>query len=166
MKKRNNRGFTLIELLVVVAIIGILAAVGVTAYSGYTTGAKQSTTKSIHSNLLKYIAAEWQKCSIDSSGQVMVKSTTAAQHIACASEGAAEIVTQLTNSTNSPLEDKDPFDGTYAIVATAGTGKAVAGDVVLSSSGKVITLTTCFKLDDAGTACHASGSMTNTVTIE
>ena len=84
MKKKNQKGFTLIELLVVVAIIGILAAVGVTAYSGYTEGAKKSTTKTIHANLLKYIAAELQKCSIDPNSNVMVKTAgTAAQEINC-----------------------------------------------------------------------------------
>ena len=46
--KNNYRGFTLIELLVVVAILGILASVGVVSYQGYTWSAQK---KSVELNL-------------------------------------------------------------------------------------------------------------------
>ena len=46
--RRHSLGFTLIELLVVVAILGILASVGVVSYQGYTWSAQK---KSVELNL-------------------------------------------------------------------------------------------------------------------
>ena len=60
----KQKAFTLIELLVVVAIIGILAAVGVVAYNGYTASAKRNAIKSNFKLVQKYVSAELMKCEI------------------------------------------------------------------------------------------------------
>ena len=54
----NKRAFTLIELLVVVAIIGILAAVGVVAYQKYISIAQTTAIKSQNNEINKFIKLE------------------------------------------------------------------------------------------------------------
>ena len=60
----KQKAFTLIELLVVVAIIGILAAVGVTTFTGFQEKAKVSTVKANFKSVVKYITVELMKCEL------------------------------------------------------------------------------------------------------
>ena len=60
----KNKAFTLIELLVVVAIIGILAAVGVVAYNGYTASAKIAAAKANHKNMSAFANGSFAKCEL------------------------------------------------------------------------------------------------------
>jgi prepilin-type N-terminal cleavage/methylation domain-containing protein len=71
----KNRAFTLIELLVVVAIIGILVAVGITSYNGYSSYAKTSTIKANHNVVLKKLNLFITQCSINSKVKLMKEHT-------------------------------------------------------------------------------------------
>ena len=94
----KSKGFTLIELLVVVAIIGILAAVGVVAYSGYTAGAKKSTVQANFKMIEKLINSEILKCE-------MGESLIFEENIACAKSHP---------SKNSARDGGQMRDGMYA----------------------------------------------------
>ena len=99
---KNNKGFTLIELLVVVAIIGILAAVGVVAYNGYTKSAKINASKSNQGAVTKYLAAEIQKCNIGTEDTAMSGNLTCSGRTATSIQTAAVAALADFKNTYTP----------------------------------------------------------------
>ena len=57
-----KKAFTLIELLIVVAIIGILAGVGVPMYNGYMLQAKISSSEAKHKIMTNFISSNLMRC--------------------------------------------------------------------------------------------------------
>ena len=139
---RKNKGFTLIELLVVVAIIGILAAVGITAYSGYTASAQENATRTNHSTISAYVAAEVARCGIDSVTNIF--RVNGENGITCravqdaSSQGA--VLAAIVTATPSFL---DPYNNAeVAVVNGAGGAGGNWGKTYLTQTDTVITLTT------------------------
>ena len=155
---KNNKGFTLIELLVVVAIIGILAAVGVVAYNGYTKNAKINATKSNHANVVKYVAAELQKCN-------MAETTVMGGELTCSGRKAADVV--ATEAEDALASFKNPFStGTKAVLGDS--DYQTVGDVVqkegvtkVTNTASLVTITTCLT-----NACASGDQVVDTVGIE
>ena len=151
---KNNKGFTLIELLVVVAIIGILAAVGTVAYTGYTDGAKKSSAKSNHASVVKYIAAEDQKCNVGAKKAYGVEVDNDEESAVGTSFNCdTRTGTTIAAAAEKALEDfKNPYSVDNAAITITGvaTGPTDRGYVRVIADGNEITVTTCFDATTEG----------------
>ena len=156
----KKNGFTLIELLVVVAIIGILAAVGVVAYNGYTTAAKIAATKAQYKTIVQHQIGEITKCQLGMIGGIG-NPDYYPRPCPLRNSGrygsAGEWITSFGNQCGNPggvyLEWRNPYDNSDHVCEAEGGryGPKLINDNYVGNflyeaiSATEISLSTCWK---------------------
>ena len=135
---KNRLAFTLIELLIVVAILGILAAVGIPMYQGYQKTAKYNSTLANFNNASSFMSAELTKCGISDVMSLKQSATAGATDYTPCQVTAANLAPKLVAHFEYDGW-KNPYTNENAIITTApdkGDIQLVAADGAISITGK------------------------------
>jgi len=126
---QKRSAFTLIELLIVVAILGILAAVGIPMYQGYQDSAKYNATRSSFSNASSFISAELTKCGISDTMSLKQAENSGSSKLSPCQLTSAQLAPKLVAHFGYD-NWKNPYTNAVAVI----TGTPSKGDIKLDGS--------------------------------